>query len=330
MKRRQFITLLGGAAAWPLTARAQQAGRTRRIGALMAFAEDDPLSLARRAAFQQRLEQLGWRVGSNLQIDYRWPGPDIERIRAATTELLTLAPDVILANATPSLAAAQLATHSIPIVFTGVSDPVQQGFVTNLTRPGGNITGFTNYEFSIGGKWLGLLKEFSPDLAHVAFLFKPDTAPYSKYFGSAMEAAAPSLGVDVASVPINDEAGIESAISSISHRPNGGLIVATDIFLQLHRKQVVELAARYRLPAIYAQREFVEAGGLMRYGELNNIDQFRGAAVYVDRILKGTNPGDLPIQLPTKFELLLNLTAARQLEREFPMNLMLRADEVIE
>jgi len=295
----------------------------------MATAEDDPLSLARRAAFQHRLEQLGWRVGSNLQIDYRWAGPDIERLRAAAAELLKLAPDVILAQSTPSLAVAQLATHSTPIVFTGVSDPVQQGFVPNLMHPGGNITGFTNYEFSVGGKWVDLLKEFSPALAHVAFIFKPDTAPYSKFFGSSMEAAAPSLGVDVASMPINDEAGIESAISGISHRPNGGLIVATDVFLLVHRKQVVELAARYRLPAIYAQREFVEAGGLMRYGDIN-IEQYRGAAVYVDRILKGTNPGDLPIQLPTKFELLLNLTAARQLEREFPVNLMLRADEVIE
>jgi putative ABC transport system substrate-binding protein len=295
----------------------------------MASAENDSISLARRAAFQQRLQQLGWRVGSNLQIDYRWSGPDIERLRAGAAELLKLSPEVILAHSTPGLAAAQPATHSTPIVFTGVSDPVQQGFVTSMTHPGGNITGFTNYEFSIGGKWVGLLKEFSPALAHAAFIFNPDTAPYSKFFGSSMEAAAPSLGVDVASVPINDEAGIESAISSISHRPNGGLIVATDVFLAQHRKQVVELAARYRLPAIYAQREFVDAGGLMRYGDIN-IEQYRGAAVYVDRILKGTNPGDLPIQMPTKFELVLNLTAARQLEREFPMNLMLRADEVIE
>ena len=330
MRRRDFITLLGGAAAgWPLAARAQQTGGMRRIGILMAGAEDDPAMVARLAAFRQRLELLGWKVGNNLQIDYRWPGANVDRLQAAAAELIQLAPDVILAQSTPALVAAQRTTRIIPIVFTGVSDPVQQGFVPSLSRPGGNITGFTNYEFSIGGKWVGLLKEFSPALAHVGFMFRPATAPYSKFFVGPMEEAAMPLGVEVAALPINDDAGIEAVISSLAQRPNGGLIIATDVFIQPRRKRVVALAARYRIPAIYGQREYVEAGGLIGYG-LITIEQMRGAAVYVDRVLTGTDPGDLPIQLPSKFELLLNLTAARALQREFPMNLMLRADEVIE
>jgi putative ABC transport system substrate-binding protein len=330
LKRREFITLLGGAAAaWPLAARAQQGERMRRVGVLMANAEADSAVVPRLLAFRQRLELLGWKVGSNLLIDYRWPGPDVGQLHSAAAELVKLAPDVIVTQSTPALVAAQRVTRSIPIVFVGVSDPVQQGFVTTLSHPGGNITGFTNYEFSIGGKWVGLLKEFSPALEHVGFMFKPDTAPYSKFFIKPMEEAASPLGVRVAAMPINDEAGIEDAISGIAQRPNGGLIIATDVFIQPRRKQVVELAARHRVPAIYSQREYVDAGGLIGYG-LVTIEQYRGAALYVDRILKGANPGDLPIQLPTKFELLLNLTAARAIQHEFPMNLMLRADEVIE
>jgi putative ABC transport system substrate-binding protein len=328
MRRRQFINLLGGAAAWPLAARAQHASQMRRVGVLMAAAEDDPALVARIVAFRQRLELLGWKVGTNLQIDFRWPGADVSRLQAAAGELTKLKPDVIVATSTPALAAAQRAALGVSIVFVGVSDPVQQGFVTTLSHPGGNITGFTNYEFSIGGKWVGLLKEFSPALDHIGFMFKPDTAPYSKFFVGPMEEAASPLGVRVTALPINDEAGIEAAVSSIAQRPNGGLIIATDVFILPRRKRVTELAARHRVPAIYSLREYVDAGGLMAYG-LIPVEQYRAAAVYVDRILKGTNPGDLPIQLPAKFELLLNIAAARVIEHEFPINLMLRADEVI-
>jgi putative ABC transport system substrate-binding protein len=333
VRRRDFIGLLGGAAAgplllWPLAARGQ-AGRVRRVAVLSAIAADDPQSSERRAAFQKRLEQLGWKIGVNLQIDYRYPGFNAERLRADATELMRLAPDVIFAQATPALAAAQEATRTIPIVFTGVSDPVQQGFVTSLAHPDGNITGFTNYEFSIGGKWIELLKQFSPELTHIGFLFNPDASPYSKFYFAAMEEAAPLFGVAMVALSVKSDAEIEPALSSIARQSNGGLILATDVFLQPRRKEVAALAARYRLPAIYSQREFVDAGGLMRYGDIN-IEQYRGAAVYVDRILKGANPGDLPIQLPTKFELVLNLSAAKELGREFPLSLLVRADEVVE
>jgi putative ABC transport system substrate-binding protein len=329
LNRREFITLLGGAAAaWPLAARAQ-AERVRRVAALSGNAADDPLTSERRAAFQKRLEQLGWKIGGNLQIDYRYPGVSGERLRADAAELIRLQPDVIFAEGTPALAAAQEATRSIPIVFRGVSDPVQQGFVTSFAHPGGNITGFTNYEFSIAGKWIELLKQFSPELTHIGFLFNPEAAPYSKFYFASMEAAAPSFSLAVAALAVKTDADIEPALSRIARQPNGGLIIATDVFLTPRRKEVVALAARYRLPAVYAQREWIEAGGLMRYGDIN-IEQYRGAAVYVDRILKGANPGDLPIQLPTKFELVLNLSAARGLGREFPLSLLVRADEVVE
>jgi putative ABC transport system substrate-binding protein len=327
------MRFIGGAAAVPsllsaLPARAQ-GERVRRVAALMGSAADDPLSSERRAAFQKRLEQLGWKVGRNLQIDYRYPGSNAERLRSDAAELIRLEPDVIFSQSTPALAAAQEATRSVPIVFTGVSDPVQQGFVTSLAHPGGNITGFSNYEFSIAGKWIELLKQFSPELTHVALLFNPDAAPYSNFYFDAMEAAAPLFGVTVAALSVKTDAEIEPALSSIVRQPNGGLMIATDLFLQARRKEVVAFAARYRLPAIYSQREWIEAGGLMRYGDIN-IEQYKGAAVYIDRILKGAKPGDLPIQLPTKFELVLNLSAAKELGREFPLSLLVRADEVVE
>jgi putative tryptophan/tyrosine transport system substrate-binding protein len=328
MRRRDFFTLLGSAAAaWPLAARAQ-ADRVRRVAALMGAA-DDSTSSAWRTAFEGRLQQLGWRIGTSLEINYRWAGGHIEKLRANAVELLRLQPDVIFAQSTPALAVARQATRTIPIVFTGVSDPVQQGFVASLAHPGGNITGFTNYEFSIAGKWIDVLKQFSPELAHVGFLFNPDAAPYSKFYVASMEALAPSFGVTVAALTVGKDADIEPAIAGLSRQPNSGLIIGTDIFLQARRKKVVELAARYRVPAVYSQREYVDAGGLMRYGDIKT-EQYRGAAVYVDRILKGATPGDLPLQLPTKFELVLNLGAARDLGREFPLSLQVRADEVIE
>jgi putative ABC transport system substrate-binding protein len=328
MRRRDFIMLLGGAAAvWPITA-IGQGNPARRVAALMGSAADDPLSSERRAAFQKRLEQLGWKVGGNLQIDYRYPGVNIERLRSDAAELVKLAPDVIFAQSTQALAAAQAATRSIPIVFAGVSDPVQQGFVASLAHPGGNFTGFANYEFSIAGKWLELLKQFVPELTHVGFLFGPGAGP-SKFFVASLEVAAPSLGVTVATLAVKNDADIEPALAGIARQASGGLIVGIDTFIQARRKEVVAFAARYRLPVVCPQRDWIEAGGLMSYGNIT-LDQYRGAAIYVDRILKGANPGDLPIQLPTKFELVLNLSAAKELGREFPLSLLVRADEVIE
>jgi putative ABC transport system substrate-binding protein len=327
MNRRDFITLLGGtAAAWPLAARAQQ---MRRVAALMGSAADDPLAPERTAAIQKRLEQLGWKIGGNLQIDYRYPGSNAERLRTEAAELIKLQPDVIFADSTPARAAAQEATRTIPIVFAGVSDPIEQGFVTSFAHPGGNITGFTNYEFSIAGKWIELLQQFSPELTHVGFLFSPEAASYSKFYFAPMEGAAPLLGVTVSALPVKSDAEIEPALASIARQPNGGFVIAPDGFLLPHRKEVVALAARHRLPAVYPYREWIEAGGLMCYA-LIFLERYRGAAAYVDRILKGAKPGDLPIQLPTKFELVLNLTAAKELGREFPLSLLVRADELLE
>ena len=327
LKRRDFITLLGGAAAaWPLAASAQQ---VRRVAALFSSGAEDPLAPERRAAFQKRLEQLGWKIGGNLQIDYRYPGSNADRLRTEAAELIKLQPDVIFVDSTPALAAAQEATRTIPIVFAGVSDPIEQGFVTSFAQPGGNITGFANYEFSIAGKWIDLLKQFSPDLTHVGFLFNPEVAPQSKFYFAAMEGAAPLFGVTVSALPVKSDAEIEPALASIARQPNGGLVIAPDGFLLPRRKEVVALAARHRLPAVYPYREWIEAGGLMCYA-LIFLERYRGAAAYVDRILKGAKPGDLPIQLPTKFELVLNLTAAKKLGREFPLSLLVRADEVVE
>jgi len=326
MRRREFITLMGGAAtaiAMPRVARAQQ---PRRIGVLMSE------SMAQRApelvAFEQVLRSLGWRLGNDLQIEYRWRGAG-DHVHAEVAALIASAPELIIANTTSVLAAVKQATSTIPIVFTGVSDPVTQGFVPNLTHPGGNITGFAAYEFSIGGKWLDLLKQIKPDLAQAALLFNPDTSPQSKFYMESVAAAAPTMGVEAVAAPVRREDEIEPRIADVARRPNSGLILGNDQFLTTRREQVVRLAARLRLPAIYAQREFVEAGGLMRYGSFT-AEQWRGAAIYADRILKGAKPGDLPVQQPTKFELVINAKAARELGLELPMGLMLRADEVIE
>jgi len=327
MRRREFITLMGGAATavamWPLAARAQQ---PRRIGVLMSE------SMAQRApelvAFEQVLRSLGWRLGNDLQIEYRWRGAG-DHVHAEVAAVIASAPELIIANTTSVLAAVKQATSTIPIVFTGVSDPVTQGFVPNLTHPGGNITGFAAYEFSIGGKWLDLLKQIKPDLAQAALLFNPDTSPQSKFYMESVAAAAPTMGVEAVAAPVRREDEIEPRIAEVARRPNAGLILGNDQFLTTRRDQVVRLAARLRLPAIYAQREFVEAGGLMRYGSFT-AEQWRGAAIYADRILKGAKPGDLPVQQPTKFELVINAKAARELGLELPMGLMLRADEVIE
>jgi putative ABC transport system substrate-binding protein len=329
MRRREFFTLLGGAAAaWPLAAPAQS-GPVRRIGVLMNDVETDATSRSNVAAFVQGLRDLGWIEGQNLRVVYRWNAGSAELARTHAAELVALAPDAILSSSTTNLTALQRLSPTTPIVFIQVSDPVTQGFVLSLAHPGGNITGFSAYEFTIGGKWLDLLKQIAPATARVAVVFNPQTSPQSKFFLSSVEAAASTFGVNVAAAPVRSVAEIESAIESFSRQPNGGLIFLTDAFLVVHRKLVVEAAARHRLPAIYPSTLFVRDGGLMRYG-VDTDDQFRQAASYVDRILKGAKAGDLPVQTPAKFSLVINLKAAKALGIELPMSLMLSANEVIE
>jgi putative ABC transport system substrate-binding protein len=328
MDRRRFITLLGGAAAWPMAALGQQ-DRARRIGVLSNGPPNDPRQQPFLTAFEQVLRSLGWKLGQNLRIEYRWSAGIPERSSAYATELAAQGPDLIVAVTTVSLSALLPAAQSIPIVFANVSDPVAQGFVPNLPHPGGNVTGFALYEFSIAGKWLDLLKQFAPDMTHVALMFNPLNSPQSKFFLEAIEAAAPSFGVEVMALSVHEETEIEPAFATLARRPNGGLIIGTDNFLARNRKQVVELAARHRVPAVYAQIDWVQAGGLMSYST-DEKESYRGAAFYVDRILKGAKPGDLPIQLASKFTLAVNLTAVQTLGLELPMSLMLRADEVIE
>jgi putative ABC transport system substrate-binding protein len=322
LRRRDFITLLGGAAAaWPLAARAQQPERVRRIGVLMALAEDDPDSRPRVEAFQQGLEKLGWTLGRNLRIDYHWAGGDLERTRAAVAELMRLPPEVILAEGTPNLRLLRQRTSSIPIVFTVVSEPVAAGFVASLAHPGGNITGFTNLEPSMGEKWLELLKEISPRVSRAALVFNPDTIP--------VQAAADKFAVEVVVAPVRDLAQIEAVMTRVGREQDGGLILPPDSFTAAHRKLIVELAARYRVPAVYSFRFFAAEGGLISYG-IDLVDQFRRAAAYVDRILKGEKPANLPVQQPTKFELVINLKTAKTLGIELPATLLARADQVIE
>jgi putative tryptophan/tyrosine transport system substrate-binding protein len=328
MRRRQFISLLGGAAAtWPVAARTQQAGGARRVGVLMNGDENDPETKTYLAAFGQGLRNLGWIEGQNLHIDLRWNVGVAERTRTFATELLRLSPDVILAAGTPSLTALLRQGPAMPIVFMLISDPLAQGFVTNLAHPGGNITGFAQYEFSIGGKWIDLLKQIAPGLARVAIIFNPDTSP--TLWVSSFQAAAPSLGVEVMAAPVRDTAQIERVVENLSGRPNSGLIVPTDTFLRVHRQLIVELAARHRLPAMYFSRLFTAIGGLMSY-DADVENQYRQAATYVDRIFKGTKPGDLPVQTPTKFDLVINIKTARALGLTVSNSMQLLADEVIE
>ena len=338
MRRREFITLLGGAAAalplsWPSVADAQRSGQTRRVGVLMNGLETEPTLQSYLAAFVQALRALGWTEGQNLQVDARWNGGDAERARAYATELVALTPEVITCASTTNLSALQRATRSIPIVFVQVSDPVAQGFVLSLAHPGGNITGFSAYEFSIAGKWVDLLKQIAPDLVRVGVLFNPNTSPQTKFFLPSIEAATATLGMQTVPVQVRTPADIDPAIRSFADQPNGGLILPTDSFTRGREKLIVELAARYRVPAISASVDFPKNGGLMYYGGAT-IEQFRQhfrqAASYVDRILKGAKPADLPVQQTTKYSLVINLGTARTLELDPPMGLLLRADEVIE
>jgi putative tryptophan/tyrosine transport system substrate-binding protein len=328
MKRREFITLLGGAAAaWPLAARAQQSERMRRIGVLMTTAADDPEGQARVAAFLQGLQQWGWTVGGNVRIDIRF-GADNAATRKHASDLATLAPDVILANSSAAVGSLLQATRTVPIVFAIVADPVGAGFVDSLARPGGNATGFTPFEYGVSGKWLELLKQVAPGVTRVAVVRDPTTAVGLGQFG-AIQALAPSLGVEVSPINLRDAGEVEPGITAFVRSSNDGLIVTGSPLALGHRDLIVALAARYKLPAVYPARFFVAAGGLISYGP-DFLDQFRRAAGYVDRILKGEKPADLPVQAATRYQLTINLKTAKALGVDLPATVLARADEVIE
>ncbi len=328
MKRREFIVLLGGAAASvPLAAHAQQANRARRVGALWPFAEGSTEAQLQFAAFRQGLRELGW---GDVQIESRWGGGDVERIRSYAAELVALAPDVIFAYFNTQLAPLARATRSIPIVFVGASDPVGAGYVASLTRPGGNVTGFTLYEPTLAGKWMGVLKEVAPTIARVGLLINPDTAILrGTFYSKEFEAAATSLGIEPVMANVFSAGDIEAAIAALAKQPGSGLIVAPDTFSEINGDLIVTLAAEHRVPAVYAIRRFATRGGLMSYGP-NTTDAVKRATSYVDRILRGEKPGDLPVQAPVKFDLIVNIKVAKALGLTVPESFLLRADEVIE
>jgi putative ABC transport system substrate-binding protein len=331
MKRREFITLLGGAAAaWPLGAGAQQPERMRRIGILMAFDENDSRAKGWLSRFTHGLTELGWHNGGNLRLDVRWAEDNVDRMQLFAKELVSLRPDVILAFGTPVTAALQRETRTIPIVFAIVSDPVGEGFVASLARPGGNITGFHNSEASIGGKWLELLKEIAPGVTRVAMIFNPKTAPGGgKYYMPDFETAAQSVNVTAISAPVQSLAELEAVITTLGREPGGGFVAMADFFLFIHRAPMIAFAVRNNVPAVYPWREVPAAGGLLSYGpDLEDI--VRRAPAYVDRILHGANPAELPVQLPTKFEIAINVKTARALGLNMPSSVLVRADEVIE
>ena len=329
MNRRAVITLLGGAtAAWPMAARAQQRERMRRIGVLLNLAADDPEAQARLAAFHQGLQELGWTVGRNVRIDYRWGAGDTDRLRRDATELVALAPDAILASAGLTVRALQQATRNVPIVFAQVIDAVGAGFVASLARPGGNATGFTLFEYGISGKWLELLKQIAPGVTRAAVLRDPTNPTVIGQFG-AIQSVAPSLGMELSPVGVRDPDEIERAITAFARGANDGMVVLSSGLTIIHRHLIIRLSARYRLPTVYPYRFFVTEGGLISYGP-DLIEQYRRAAGYVDRILKGEKPADLPVQAPTKYELVINLKTAKALGLEIPPTLLARADEVIE
>jgi putative ABC transport system substrate-binding protein len=329
MRRREFITLLSGAAAaWPLAARAQQGERVRRIGVLMNLAADDPEGQGRLAAFLQGLQQLGWTAGRNLQIDTHWAAGNADHIRKHAAELVALAPDVILSTGTAVAGPLLQATRTVPIVFVQVVDPVGAGFVASLARPGGNATGFITFEYGIGAKWLELLKEIAPSVTRAAIIRDPAITAGIGQFG-AIQSVAPLVGIEVNPVDVRDAGEIERAMTAFARVSNGGLIVTGSTLAIVHRELITTLAARHRLPAIYSQRVFVTGGGLISYGP-DRVDQHRRAAGYVDRILKGEKPADLPVQAPTKYDLVINLKTARALGLTVPATVLARADEVIE
>jgi putative tryptophan/tyrosine transport system substrate-binding protein len=331
MRRREVIGLLGGVTAvWPLAARAQRDERVRLLGILMGYAENDPEGQARKAALLDALKALGWEVGRNLQIELRWASADVARISRFAKELVAFKPDLIVSNTTPVTAAVHRETADIPVVFIIVSDPVGEGFVASLAHPGGNITGFINVEDTIGGKWLELLKEIAPTTSHAAMMFNPDTAPGGgSYFLAAFETAGRALNIKATGAPVRNEIDIENAIGSLARERNGGLVVMTDSYTTVHRRDIIRLAERAGLPTVYPISIAARDGGLISYAP-DYYDVFRRGAGYVDKILRGGTARELPVQVPTKFELVLNLKAAKTLGLTVPDTLLARADEVIE
>jgi putative ABC transport system substrate-binding protein len=330
MRRREFVGVLSGAMAWPLAVRAQQAERMRRVGVLMPFAEGDPETQSRVTALHQGLARLGWTEGRNLRIEHRWAtAPDADSMRRFARDLVDLRPDLILTDGTPVTAAVLRETRTIPVVFVQVGDPVGSGFVTSFPRPGGNATGFNNIPLTMASKWLELLMEIVPRTVRVMFLFNPPTAPYAQRFFEPLKAAASSIGVEAVASPVHDPAEIETVIAAFAREPDSGLIVLPTAFMVTHSDSVIALAARHRLPAVYAFRRYAQRGGLISYGNIA-ADAFRQAATYIDRILRGAKPADLPVQAPVKFELVVNLKTAKAMGLTIPESFLVRADEVIE
>jgi putative ABC transport system substrate-binding protein len=330
MRRRDFITLLGGATvAWPLAGRAQQTGPVRRIGVLIGFAESDPAVQSWLAAFRGALTKLGWTEGSNLRIELRWAGYDPDRMKTFAKELVDLRPDAIFSVTTPVTGALVRETQTVPIVIANVADPIASGFVTSLGRPGGNVTGFALFEPGMGGKWLELLRQIAPGVTRVALLFNPATTVPVKFYMSSIEAAASSFAIKASSAPVSAKDEIEGVIAALAGNPGAGLIVMPDLFNTINRDLIIALAARYRVPAIYFFRSFADSGGLISYGG-DFAEQYPAAAGYIDRILKGEKPADLPIQMPTKVSLVINLKTANALGLNVPLHLQQIADEVIE
>jgi putative ABC transport system substrate-binding protein len=328
IRRREFITLLGGAA-WPFTAEAQQSERVRRIGVLMAMSENDSEFQAFLAAFREELQKLGWAEARNIRIDIRWATSEVESIQRLSKELVALQPDLIISQRTPTTAALLQQTRTVPIIFVNVVDPIGSGFVASFQRPGGNVTGFILMEPTMASKWLELLKEIAPRVNRVAFLFNPATAPYAEYYLKPFKTAAVSFAVEAIVAPVRDMSELESVVTALGREPNGGLIVMPDSFLSVHRSEIISLAARFRLPAVYSRRFFTEVGGLLSYG--NDFgDNYRRAASYADRILRDAKPSELPVQAPVKFELVINLKTAKALGLTVPPSVLARADEVIE
>ena len=329
MNRREIIAALAAAAAAPFSTLAQPGEQTRSVGVLMSFLPDDPAGVADVAAFRQRLTELGWIEGQNIRIEFRWAGSDVERARVLAKELVGLKPDVLLARSTPLTAALKRETDAIPIVFVNVAEPIESGFVQTLARPGGRITGFTSFEASTGGKWLQLLKEADPRITRTAVIYNPETAPFAGLFLRSVQSAATTLATQIIDMPVHSDGDIEAAIAAFARGPGGGLIAIPDTFTVERRDMIIALVARHRLPALYATPSFTPSGGLMAYA-VDTRDAMQRAAGYIDRILKGARPADLPVQTPTRFELSINLKTAKALGLDLPPTLVARADEVIE
>jgi putative ABC transport system substrate-binding protein len=329
MRRRDFLPVIAGAIAWPLAARAQQSQPLRRIGFLHLLAETDAESQAQDTVFRKRLAELGWTDGRNIRVDYRWGAGNVGRVQMFAKELVGLNPDVLVGVTTPSTAALQSETKTVPIVFAMVSDPLGSGFVASFARPGGNITGFVNIEASLSGKWLELMHRIAPSVSRVAMLFNPQSEPYARYYLETFRAGAAALSVTAIEAPFHDAVEIESLMTNLGSNSDAGLVVMPGTSTSVHRELICALAARLRLPTIYPFRFFIPSGGLLSYG-IDSLDLLRGAASYVDRILRGAKPSDLPVQLPAKFEMVINLKAAKALGLSLPHSLLVEADEVIE